>query len=349
MTDVYLAAIFLLFAIGFVVLQKTYSYVPAKELKRRAENHDPIASKLYPAAAYGSSLRILLLAGICVCSSIGFIFLIHRTSLWLSLLLVVAVLWLAFSWLPATRVTKFGLTLTGYATPAFTRLMSMLYPLLNRGARLEEKHRIFPAHTGLFERDDLLALIDQQEQQADNRFSPEEISIIKHTLLFESMKVSDSLTPRKQIKTVLASDIVGPILINELHELGQDYILVSESPRGAIIGVLAYKKLNLHSKGRVRDVMDPTVYYVHEQASLREALHAFFVTSNPLFIVINSSEESIGVLTIQDILRTLLGHIPGDDFDQYADKSAVVSRYLTQSDDPVPTARVVHSPEEVLE
>jgi CBS domain containing-hemolysin-like protein len=73
--------------------------------------------------------------------------------------------------------------------------------------------------------------------------------------------------------------------------------------------------------------MHGSVYYVHENDSLSEALHAFFVTNHPLFVVVNSFEEFVGVLTVESILRQLLGHVPGDDFDQYTDLAAVAARH----------------------
>ncbi len=327
MADTIFACLLLFIVIGLVVARKTYTYLPLKELKRRAERHDPLAEKLYRAVAYGSSLRVLLLILIILFSAVSFILLARAQPIWLSVVIVLVVLWLAFSWLPDTRVSGLGARFTATATPFFAWLVRTLYPVINRGAHIEEKHRVRADHTGLFERSDLLALIEQQQQQEDNRLSQEELDIVKHTLQFDDLKVADSFTSRQNLKTILASDVAGPILINELHELGQDYVLVSETPRGAIVGILAFKQLSIKTSGHVRDVMDSTVYYVNEEDSLRDVLHAFFTTNHPLFIVINSAEEYLGIITVQDILKVLLGHIPGDDFDQYADRSAVAARH----------------------
>ncbi|MGH7194765.1 MAG: CBS domain-containing protein, partial [Candidatus Saccharimonadales bacterium] len=70
-----------------------------------------------------------------------------------------------------------------------------------------------------------------------------------------------------------------------------------------------------------------TVYYLHVKDSLSEVLHAFFVTNHPVFVVINSSEEYVGMISVEDILRQLVGHVPGDDFDQFADPEAVAARH----------------------
>lgn len=204
-------------------------------------------------------------------------------------------------------------------------------------------------HTKLFERDDLLELIERQQQQTDSRISPEELEIAKRALSFSDHKVADLLTSRKQIKTVLADDTIGPILIDEVHKSGQDYVLVSEKAKGPVIGTLEFGKLGLGSTGKVRDVMNPTIYYVHENDDLSAALHAFFVTNHSMFVVVNSFEEYVGIITVESMLHQLLGHIPGDDFDQYADLSAVAARH-PRAKKPKPAKETpVKTDDEVLE
>jgi CBS domain containing-hemolysin-like protein len=332
MTNLIFALIFLLLSLGGIVARKTYYAVPLRELKRRAERHDPLAVKLYRVVAYGNSLRGLLWLYVGLTSAASLVLLARVLPVWASLLIIGPLLWIAFSLLPASRTTKLGARLTTLVTPLIAWLLNYLHPLLNRGADVVER-RYVPAHTKLFERDDLLKLINQQQQQTDNRLSAEELEIAKRALSFSDFTVGDILTPRKQVKTVLADDTVGPVLIDELHQSGEGDILVRESAKGNIVGSLAFNQLDLHSKGHVRDIMKTTVYYLHENDSLSEALHAFFVTNHPLFVVINSSEEYVGIITVENILRQLFGHIPGDDFDQYANPAAVAARHQTKVED----------------
>lgn len=323
------AIILLVLAIGGVVARKTYYYLPAAELKRRAGRKDPLAEKLYPAVAYGSSLRALLWIFIGLSSAGGFVLLARSGNPWASFLVVILVLWTAFYWLPASRVTRVGARLTSLVTPAIVRLLNYVHPLLSRVAGLAERRYTAPEHTGLYERDDFLKLIEQQQWQKDSRISPEELEIAKRALNFEDHKVADILVPRKQIKTILASDTIGPILIDELHKSGQDYVLVrdKDKSKGMVVGTLEFKKLGLGSAGKVRDHMSANIYYIHENDSLGDALHAFFVTNHSLFIVVNSSEEYVGIISIEDIIKQLLGHIPGDDFEQFSNMEAVAGRH----------------------
>lgn len=329
MNDLTLAIVFLLLALGGLVLRKTYFYLPPRELKRQALKHDKVAAQLYRAAAFGNSLRGLLWLYIGLTSAASFVLFARVLPVWASLLVVGPVLWIAFSLLPATRVTTIGTSLTMAATPFIAWLLNYLHPLLNRISDLLSHRYVRHLHTQLYEREDLLELIRQQQEQPDNRISEEELAIARRALGFDDHTVVDLLTPRKQVKSVLADDTIGPILIDEVHKNGGS-VLVRDSKKGPVIGSLQASQLSLESKGKVRGVMDTTVYYLHEDDKLSEALHAFFVTNHPLFVVVNSFEEYVGIVTIENIIKHLLGHTPGSNFDQYSSLEAVAKRHTKE-------------------
>ncbi|HXR49717.1 MAG TPA: CBS domain-containing protein [Verrucomicrobiae bacterium] len=349
MTNYILAAILLILALGGISLRKTYFYLPVRELKRRAEHHDTVAAKFYSAVAYGNSLRSLLWLYIGLTSAGSIILLARQLPVWASLLIVAPLLWAAFSLLPATRLTKPSTQLTLFITPAIARLLNYLHPALNRGADIVEKRYTRSMHTQLFEREDFMELIERQQAQEDSRLSGEELEIIKRALSFSDRKVIDILTPRKAIKIVLADDTIGPILITELHENKQSYALVRETAKGAFVGTLSVRQLGLRSSGSARQVMDSAVYYLHEEDSLSQALHAFFATNKSVFVVVNSFEEFTGIVTIESILKELLGHIPGDDFDQYANPAAVAARHTKPKKSEKPGDEPVKTENEVVE
>lgn len=341
MTSIIIAVLLYAVALAGVTVRKTYYNLPLTELKRRASQHDALAASLYRAAAYQGSLRGLTWLWIVLPSAAGFILLAREAPLWLSLVVGIVLLWVIFSWLPASRLSSFGIRLTTLVTPLVSWLLSYLHPFLSRLVGLVGRRYSAPVHTGLFERDDLLHLLDQQQLQGDSRLTDEELGIVKHVLSFSDFKVRDVLSPRGDVRTVHANETIGPILIDELHQTGLEHVPVQDSPNAQIVGTLAIHELGIHSSGRVRDVMDPTVYYVHENDNLSDALHAFFVTNHPLFIVTNSFEEYVGIITVQNIIHQLIGHIPGDDFDQYANLQAVASRHprsrrSKKPDDPPP-------------
>jgi CBS domain containing-hemolysin-like protein len=332
MTDTssfYWAIVFLVLALGGVVLRKTYFYLPVQELKRQALRHDKVAERLYRAAAFGNSLRGLLWLYTGLTGAASIILLARVLPVWVSLLIVGPLLWIAFSLIPASRLTTIGTSLTMVVTPLVAWLMNYLHPPLSRVSDWLSRRYVASRHTRMFEREDLLELIRLQQEQMDNRISEEELEIARRALSFDEYKVADLLTPRKQVKSVLAGDTVGPILIDEVHK-SDGLVLVRDSKKGPVIGSLQTSQLNLDSKGTVRDVMDSTVYYLHENDRLSEALHAFFVTNRPLFVVVDNFADYIGIITIENVVKHLLGHKPGSDFDQYANLEAVAKRHTKQ-------------------
>lgn len=326
MTSTIFAGLLLLIAIAAVVIRKTYFVIPIVELRRRARAGDELAEQLYKSAVYDGSLSVLLWFVITFSSAASFVLLAQQAPTWMSLLTVVIALWLAFTWLPKSRVTTLGNRLTVLVTPSISWLLNYLHPILSRGSALASRRYVKP-HTGLYERSDLIELIERQEVQPDNRLASEELDIAKHALSFPRKKVADVMTPRKLIKTINADDTIGPILIDELHKSGQSVALVRETTKGPIIGSLQLKALNLASSGKVRDVMENTICYVNENDSLGEALQAFFTTDHSLFVVVNNAEENVGIITVKTVLEKLLGQVSSDDFDQYSNISAVAGKH----------------------
>ena len=320
------AAVLLIISMLAVVVRKTYFAIPLVELRRRARGGDELANVLYRSVAYDGSLRLLLWIIITFSSSASFVIFARQSPAWLSLLVVTTALWLAFSWIPKSRVTLLGNKITYKVTPSIAWLLNYLHPVLSRGSDFVTRRYAKP-HTGIYQRSDLIELIERQELQSDNRLAVSELAIATRALHFPDRKLADIMIPRKSIRIISGNDTIGPILIDEIHKSGQSVALVRDTPKGPITGWLQFKDLNINTSGLVSDMMSSKVYYLHESDSLSEALHAFIVTNQSLFIVVNNAEENVGVITVQKILEQLLGHIPGDDFDEYASASSVSQRH----------------------
>ena len=319
-----LSLLAIVLAIWLAVARKVYDATPARELKRQAAKRQEPGSSLFQATAYGISLRALLWGAIAVFGSIGLVGVARDGNIFVSILIIILTLSYLFIWLPASRVTSLGLRLTLLINPVIVWLLRHLYPLLSRGAERVER-RSASTHTGLFERSDIVQLIQQQADQADSRLSIEELAIVQRALSFGDYLVRDITTPRANIATIGSGEILSPIIIDELHKSTEPFVLVVDAHGdGGVIGSLEVGKIGLQTSGPVSQHLSP-VYYLHESDTLREALHAFFMTNYPLFVVVNSFEEYVGVVTIESVLRKLLGHLPGDDFEQYSDKAAVAA------------------------
>lgn len=322
------AVVFLVISLSAVVMRKAYALVTPREMKRQAAGGNELATQLYRAVGHGESLAALLWLLILLPMAVGFVLLSQSAPVWVSVLSIAVVVWLAFSWLPHTRLTGFGMRTTVYVTPAVDWVLQHVGTLLLR-VIVPLKRRFTPQHSGLYELTDLLDLLELQSTQADSRITSEEIELVRHVLQFGDQYVRDALRPRKQVKAVSLEDTVGPILLDELHASGQSSFPVKKTPRSKdIVACLYLGDVGIHSKGSVEDYAVSNVVYVNESDTLADALHVFFQTKHQLAVVVDNFEEYVGVLTLEDILHTLVGKpAPNETLGSHQDKSAVAARH----------------------
>lgn len=314
-------------AVSTFVLAKVYAQVPAKELKRRARKGDEIAALLYRAASYGVSVWVVLgLVGL-LSLYFSFVLLTIGLDVWLAVpILVVTAIFGFFVVQSRGGIHNAAFWLAAKASPALSWLTERLHPVLDaigRGIR-----RLFPlrVHSGLYEKDDLAKLLEQQKSQPDNRIDPGEIDLLINALGFGDKTVADAVVPKRVVVSVSADDDIGPVLMGELHASGHSRFPVYEGTKERIVGTLYLHELvGEKSTGKVRNIMSKKVVYVHEDFTLYQTLQAFIKTKKHLFVVVNEFEEYVGIITIEDVLERVIGKLIVDEFDQYDDLRAVAS------------------------
>jgi CBS domain containing-hemolysin-like protein len=172
-----------------------------------------------------------------------------------------------------------------------------------------------------YSKDELLEEVERDTKVLDK----DEKLLIKQALVYQDMLVRDIMTPRSVVVTVEADDTVGPLLLDRLHKSGHSRFPVIEGDLDHIHGVLYMHELVLldPKAKKVSDVMNRKVFYVHQDKSLDHVLQAFLRTKHHLFMVVNEFEEVMGVVSIEDVLETIIGRKIVDEFDQYEDLRAV--------------------------
>ncbi len=328
MTLYLLALVLLGLSLFGIALRKTYNHLPRKELKRQARGGDRDAAVLYRAVAYGASLRLLLWLWIGLTAAAGFLLLVEVAPAPLAFLAVAGLLWFGFVWLPNSRISGIGARLVIAVTPAIAWLLSLLHPVLNHITNFVAARRPVTFHTGLYEREDLVELMELQRQMPGSRIAPAEIDIVMHALTFGEVPVQAVMVPRRSVVMVAESDIVGPVLMHELHDSGYSRYPVYGVSEDQIIGTLyVHDMLEAKQGGTVGRITRRDVYYVHEDQTLYQVLHAFLKTKHHLFIVVNSFEEFVGIITIEDVLEQVIGRKIEDEFDRYDDIRAVAANH----------------------
>jgi CBS domain containing-hemolysin-like protein len=313
-------------ALVFLALLKTYQHVPVKELKRLARRGDSVASLLYKPVSYGVSLQVLLWFVIGVAFAASVVLFSHSLPAWLAVIFVALIIWVGFVWIPTGHLTKAGIWSARRSAPVFAWLLEQLHPWITRFTSFVHKHRPVTFHTGLYQKSDLAELLENQKQQADNRIPAGEINLLTHALTFGDKLVVDALIPKRVVVFVNVEESIGPILMEELHKSGHSRFPVFEGKRDNIVGILyLHDLINTKKTGKVRDLMKPRLSYVHEDFTLYQTLQAFIKTKQHLFLVVNSFEELVGIITIEDVIEQIVGELIVDEFDNYDDLRAVAA------------------------
>ena len=308
-------------------LLRSYQHVPARELKRLARSGDDVAQLLYRAAAYGASLRVLLGGGAILLGALALAAMAQAVgTLWGVLLLLVLAGLCGFIFVPSGELTRSSLGLAKWAAPSIAWLLERLQPIIDGAVRLVRRYRHVHIHTGLYEKSDLAELLERQKGQPDSRIAASEMDLLLHSLSFGDKQVVDALVPKRVVTMVAASDHIGPVLMDELNKSGHSRFPVYDQKLDNIVGILYLHDLvGARKTGSVADVMSHKLTYVHEDFTLYQTLQAFLKTKQHLFLVVNSFEELVGIITIEDVMEQMIGRPIMDEFDRYDDLRAVAA------------------------
>jgi CBS domain containing-hemolysin-like protein len=323
-------------AIGFlkcVLLYKLYNSVPVQELKRLSRSNRRAAA-LYKVANYEAALDALLWLAGTACATALLIW-SARTSWWLATIVGVLAAYLVV-WLPAPRWDGPIGAVAALAAKYYAAVLSFLNPLLSRLAGWFPPANRIHLHTGLYEKDDLLKLLNKQNKQLDNRISESDLKIAFGAITFGDKTVGSVMTPRRKLKFVSSDDSVGPMLMDELHKTGHSrFPVTKDSPKSTnpqVIGTLYLKDIiGMQAGGKVKDYLRKDANYINEDANLRQALAAFLKTNHHLLIVVNSFEEIVGVLSIEDVFEQIIGQPINDEFDEFDSLRAVAAKEAKQA------------------
>lgn len=309
-----------------VSLQKTYQSIPLKELKHRAREGDTLAAALHKAASYEHSLEVILWAFTGVSAAAFFFVVSHVWTAWFAILASAMLVWLGFFWVPTGQVTRAGMFVARYAAPVLAWALNYLHPTVDWIVSFIRRHRPVRFHTGLYDKEDILSLLHFQRAQVDSRISPLELELAERALRFGDVLVRDVVIPRRVVRTIAANEAIGPVLMAELHASGFSRFPVTEGD--AIVGILYLRDLSdVSSTAVVKSIMrGKDVSFVHEEQALPEALSVMLATHRQLLVVVNSFEEYVGIVTLEDVMEQIIGRPIVDEFDAYDDMRAVAAK-----------------------
>lgn len=159
--------------------------------------------------------------------------------------------------------------------------------------------------------------------------SPDEKRMFDSMLHFSDKTVEQTMTPRGVIDSVSHEEVIGPLMLDELHKTGHSRFPVIDGDIDHVVGVLHIRNLlTLDDKEthKVDAVMEKKVYFINQDEKLEHALAAFIKTRHHMFIVINDYRETAGILSLEDTMEALLGRKIHDEFDVVDDLRALAKK-----------------------
>ncbi len=256
----------------------------------------------------------------------------------LALVIFILLALTAFGWLIGAIVAVAGVLCYGILARAipihdsvqrlYLRWEPQLLEFAQRNRAIFRFFSAVPADTGathIASRDELVFTLEHLPGLLDK----EEQRLLVSGLQFGDKTVETVMTPRSVLDIVKVEDVVGPLLLDELHKTGHSRFPVIDKDVDHIVGVLHIQnllKLQDKKTHHASDIMTTPVYYIKESQTLSAALAAFLRTHHHMFIVVNEYRETVGVLTLEDVIEALIGRKIIDEFDMHDDLRVVAAR-----------------------
>lgn len=172
-------------------------------------------------------------------------------------------------------------------------------------------------------REELLASALMSEDEGI--INEQESDVIENILKLKKSKISDILTPRSVVFALEKSTSVEEMMqMDEIHRFSRIpiYDETIDHIVGVVMGKNIFKQALIDKSKLAQDLMKP-VFSVHENIPVSYALDLFVKRKEHIFVVLDSYEQTEGILTLEDCIETVLGVEIMDEADTTADMRAL--------------------------
>ena len=172
--------------------------------------------------------------------------------------------------------------------------------------------RVLPADQRLESTEQLLHLVES----AGHILTTDQQNIISRGLVWHSITVDSVMTPHEHIVSIRHSELLGPLVLHDLHESGHTVFPVIKKDLDHVIGTVDIAEFlqvdKTKSSHTAEKVMVPNVLTVAEDTLLPEALQLLVSSRQPFLIVATADGTTTGLVTLRDVLDALLGKNRGE-------------------------------------
>lgn len=221
--------------------------------------------------------------------------------------------------IPKTLGTVYGSRLAGIVGRSIKFEITVLYPILwvvHFLTRLVARGEKNPISKG-----EILAMVQMATDEGTLEGS--ESRVLTNVLRFDDVTVDDIMTPRTVVQMLPSEATLADLIEREPRSTASRIPLYEQTRDGVVGYILAREALRAAARGE-----DPTtplstfrrdVWFMPETVSISDALRQFLNRREHLAIVVDEHGGVSGLVTLEDIVETVLGAEILDEFDAVAD------------------------------
>ena len=220
--------------------------------------------------------------------------------------IAVMVMWVLSGWIARQKIVhKFAMRLYKKYEASLLGLLTKT-PLIGRIVRYQTWH---PRDQRIESPEHLLHLVED----AGAILSQDQQRIIHHGLDWHSTPVASIMVARKDIVSIKHSELLGPLVLDDLHHSGHNRFPVIKGTIDTVVGILDITELLEIDSGKrsqtAEQAMSQRVLHVASDEPLPAALSLLQKSRQHLLVVTDQEGKTVGLVTLADITNSLLGRL----------------------------------------
>lgn len=225
--------------------------------------------------------------------------------------------------IPKTLGAVYWRQLAGVVARSLVVLNIVLYPFVIM-AEFLTKYLSSGAPLNGFNRDEFAAMVDIGDQEG--ALATKESKVLRNIFRFRFAKVRDIMTPRTVLFALSQARTVGDVF-GEIQDVSFSRIPIFDKTIDQITGFVLKSDIFLtHAKGednRILDEFRRDIKIIPGSLSLFELLELLLDTQQHITVVIDEFGGVEGIVTLEDVVETLLGFEIVDEADTTVDMQAL--------------------------
>jgi metal transporter CNNM len=285
------------------------------ELKRKAAHGDKVAARLYRYRKDGTYLIVcILLGGTAVVSALSIVLESVAGGL-LAGIITTGLVTVFGEIIPQTIFVRKGYHFSRHFFWLLNLIFILFYPVAKPLSRALDKILGHELPT-VFSREELTHLVDEHAREETSGIDVDESRIVRGALQYSTLTAKEGMTPLASLVHVSLDDTIDIPLLSKLKRSGHSRFPVLDTDSGDYVGILYMKDLLGEELPQpVSHAYRDRIFDIPYDSPLDTVLSRFIQTKSHLFLVHDTDEQIIGIITIEDVIEKILNRQIADEFD----------------------------------